>query len=333
VTASELRELWAPLAAGRGAPALVQSSYGTRGNLELVQADAREGLWVHWRNNDAQDVRPGALAGCWSAGLAFAGGRRFDDVALTQVAQGSPNIEVVATSGRLIHRTYWSAGAGFSDPVALAGGCSPGSIALVQRGDGDLVVAAPDAEGGVRLLLCDTAAYPALAVRELRRLAPELGRVLGVAAAEGAGGLALAALSENGVVAALEERTGATEAIASGCHAVALAAAGPRSGAVLVALRESGASFAVEGADGWSAPRPLTLQLAGAAAVTACRSTLGGGQVDIVIRTGSSLVHTAIDDRTATVVERPAVIETRAWIEASPEAAPTHDEERAPCRS
>ena len=74
MTSPGLQELRALLTDGRGSPVVRQGAYGTRGNLALVQADTRDALWVHGRNDDAEDARPGALAGCWSGGMAFATG-------------------------------------------------------------------------------------------------------------------------------------------------------------------------------------------------------------------------------------------------------------------
>jgi hypothetical protein len=82
-----------------GAPALIQSDHGTRGNFELVVPCVGGGLAHYWRNNDA-------------AGLPWSGPNNFglgniQAVSLMQSNFGTTgNLEVVAIEGdRLAH--YW----------------------------------------------------------------------------------------------------------------------------------------------------------------------------------------------------------------------------------
>src|SRR4051794_25762709 len=95
-----------------GRMSLIQGRYGLRGNLELAYADAADGLWVHWRNNDETpvgDVAPGA----WSDGLHFAEGRRYGDVSLIQASRGPDFLELLAASEDSVDRWTWSPAAGF----------------------------------------------------------------------------------------------------------------------------------------------------------------------------------------------------------------------------
>src|SRR3954468_5999573 len=129
-----------------GRMSLIQGRYGSRGNLELAYADAVDGLWVHWRNNDetaAGSVAPGA----WSDGLRFAEGRRYGDVAMIQARRGPDFLELLATTDESIERWTWSPGAGFERTGSIrddADGCvdvrltetAVGFVATAHRGEG-----------------------------------------------------------------------------------------------------------------------------------------------------------------------------------------------------
>jgi len=90
----------APFATGvTGNPTLIQGSFGTKGNFEVVVARAAGGLTHYWRNNDA----PGFP---WSGGFNFGSGN-IRGVSLIQSNFGPGNLEVVAltANGQLVH--YW----------------------------------------------------------------------------------------------------------------------------------------------------------------------------------------------------------------------------------
>jgi hypothetical protein len=104
----------------RGTPSLMQSRFGTKGNLEVVTPLADGGLGHFWRNDDDADLP-------WSAVTRFGAGDIYDAACLIQSNFGSPgNLEVAARSGdRLV--TFWrDSGPSFTwhgpYPVALEGG-------------------------------------------------------------------------------------------------------------------------------------------------------------------------------------------------------------------
>lgn len=119
---TDLELVRAPLAPCGGVPSLVQGTYGQVGNLELVFPDAQGGLWVHWRNLDPDDVRPGARAGGWSAGLRVASDRHFDASSTIETAE-TRSLVVVASAGGEVLTTAWTAEAGFGavEPVGVSG--------------------------------------------------------------------------------------------------------------------------------------------------------------------------------------------------------------------
>jgi hypothetical protein len=107
-----------------GPVSLAQGVYGARGNLELVACDAVDGLWVFWFNADHADDpldTPDVPPGHWSAGLAFAAGRRYVDAQIVQSALGPDHLEVLAlTDGGVLESWYWSPGPGFQRRAADA---------------------------------------------------------------------------------------------------------------------------------------------------------------------------------------------------------------------
>ncbi len=110
-----------------GAVSLIQGVYGARGNLELVACDVEDGLWVFWFNADLDtdppadsDVPPGS----WSAGLAFAAGRRYRQAQILQSVLGPDHLELVAlTADGVLESWYWSPAPGFQrrDPAVAVG--------------------------------------------------------------------------------------------------------------------------------------------------------------------------------------------------------------------
>lgn len=90
----------APFATGiSGNPTLVQSSFGTKGNFEVVVARAGGGLSHYWRNNDA----PGFP---WSGPTNFGSGS-LRGVSLIQSNFGPGNLEVVAATATNQLVAYW----------------------------------------------------------------------------------------------------------------------------------------------------------------------------------------------------------------------------------
>ncbi|GJF34596.1 hypothetical protein KNE206_72960 [Kitasatospora sp. NE20-6] len=154
----------------RGTPALAQSRYGLRGNLELVAPAADDGLWVLWHNNDPADgpePPTGPPPGAWSGGLHFAAGHRYDDVRIVQSAHGPDHLELLARTGPDVHRHRWSPAAGFTREDALPVHAA-GAVALAEDPLGTLHAAVPLPGGGVAHLTADPTRYPALDWRTLR---------------------------------------------------------------------------------------------------------------------------------------------------------------------
>jgi Domain of unknown function (DUF1929)/Glyoxal oxidase N-terminus len=129
-----------------GAPGLVQSSHGTKGNFEVVAPHAAGGLGHWWRDNDGASV-------AWHGPTRFGSG----SVRAAALIQGNfgrlGNLEVVALVGdQLVHwwrddggTWKWNKGATFATGVA-------GTPALVQSSHGNnrnFEVVAPLTAGGL----------------------------------------------------------------------------------------------------------------------------------------------------------------------------------------
>ena len=147
-----------------GVPAVIQSTYGTQGNFELV-APTIDGKLVHyWRNNSSSTL--GALPGQptsvfpWAlSGFFGASPGHYDGVALTESFYSpGPFLEAVATSGGQLY--VFERGPGSQAPwgpaLAIPGsGSEVGRPAVVQSTYnsgckiGNLEVAVPNALAGV----------------------------------------------------------------------------------------------------------------------------------------------------------------------------------------
>ena len=107
-----------------GTPGFVQSTWGTRGNFEVVAPLATGGLAHWWRNNDAGQA--------WSAPKAFGGTTRYEAVALIQSSYGSPgNLEVVARTGNVLHHFWRGSNLQWHGPGQIATGVA-GTPALIE---------------------------------------------------------------------------------------------------------------------------------------------------------------------------------------------------------
>jgi hypothetical protein len=137
-----------------GTPSLIQSSYFTHGNFEVVVPLAAGGFAHFWRDNDA------AVPVWYGQAIVGASEGLIDDVALIQSNYGTPalpgNFEVVARIGdRLAHfwRDNGDPAQTWYGPVYFATGVS-GTPALIQSRSGtkgDFEVVAPLAAGGMAL--------------------------------------------------------------------------------------------------------------------------------------------------------------------------------------
>lgn len=148
-----------------GAVSLIQGVYGARGNLELVACDVEDGLWVFWFNADLDtdppadsDVPPGS----WSAGLAFAAGRRYRQAQILQSVLGPDHLELVAlTADGVLESWYWSPAPGFQhrDPAVAVGVSRFGAT----HDEGTLRVSLEDADGETIHLVSSPVGYPSRA--------------------------------------------------------------------------------------------------------------------------------------------------------------------------
>lgn len=149
----------------RGAASITQGAYGDHGNLELIVADARDGLWVLWCNADPAGSAPvetadGEVApGEWSRGMRFAEGTRWQAVEIVQSIAGPDHLEVLALDDDgTVWSWFWSPGPGFQrrQGVVTKGASA---IALAHE-DGVLTATASLAGGAVRHLRADASEHP-----------------------------------------------------------------------------------------------------------------------------------------------------------------------------
>ena len=137
----------------RGAPSLIQSRHGTKGNFEVV-VPHRDGGLVHlWRDNDN--------AMTWSAPGRFGGTSRYVGVSVIQSNYGRPgNLELVATdeAGNLdffwrLDRAPWTWSGPFRVATRLRG--TPSLVQSRHGRQGNFEVVAPHADGGLAHLWRD----------------------------------------------------------------------------------------------------------------------------------------------------------------------------------
>jgi hypothetical protein len=131
-----------PIASGvSGTPALIQSSFGTQGNFEVVVPSSGTGLLHFWRDNDNGQV--------WSAPEAFFGATgHFDAVTLIQ-SNYAGHLEGLATSGGTLY--YFFHDTAWRGPWVIGSGCA-GTPVLVQSRfgkQGNFEVAVPNAAAGI----------------------------------------------------------------------------------------------------------------------------------------------------------------------------------------
>ena len=143
-----------------GNPTLIQGSFGTKGNFEVVVARAGGGLSHYWRNNDA----PGFP---WSGPTNFGSGS-FRGVSLIQSNFGPGNLEVVAltASGQLV--AYWRENHSpftWHGPTATFASGVTGNPSLIQSSfgtKGNFEVVVPRVSGGLAAFWRDndTSGFP-----------------------------------------------------------------------------------------------------------------------------------------------------------------------------
>lgn len=142
-----------PIDDAHGAPAIIQSGFGNRGNFEVVCPREGGGVAHLWRDNDAPEP-------AWARARSFGRDRPVDAVALIHADLEQHHLEVIARSeGRLCHfwrsngrPAMWSveeiAGVG-ADPAARCTG-TPAFIQSRRRGSrGNFEVLVPLDGGGL----------------------------------------------------------------------------------------------------------------------------------------------------------------------------------------
>jgi hypothetical protein len=122
-----------------GNPALIQSTFGVRGNFEVVAPHRGGGIGHYYRDND-QPSTP------WSFTTVFGLPATFGAVSMIQSTDG--NLQVVArTGGQLVH--FWRDTSGtWNGPIPIASGVS-GTPSFVQSKSGNFEVVTPLAAGGM----------------------------------------------------------------------------------------------------------------------------------------------------------------------------------------
>jgi hypothetical protein len=308
----ELRVEDLPAVAGR--PGIAQGSYGRLGNLELVCPDPDTGFWVLWWNADPTDARSGARPGAWSGGLHVPTGHRHGSAAITQLRRGPSFLEVVLGGPEGVHRTTWSPEGGFSPVRLLAAGGSPSRLVEPPLGDAlHLLVGSPSSAlhlhgSATWYPTLDWAAAPLAAVATWpTALAPD-----------GATGLLAVVASAGGLVARRwDPSTGWTErarlGLAGPCVEVELVSL--PGGDVLVMVLSADGTLATEllRPDGSTAPAAAPDLRADS--FSAAASTVDGGRVELVARTGATLRHTW-RGADGTWVE-PVAVRSETWADPS----------------
>src|SRR5260370_18240562 len=125
-----------------GVPALIQGTFGSMGNFEMVVPSASGGLLHFWRNNDADGLP-------WVGAESFGGSLgNVDAVTMIQSNFGSPgHLEVVVRAGHQLYLFWRDSDAAFTwnGPFPLMAGVT-GNPVLIQgrfgtKGNFEMVVA------------------------------------------------------------------------------------------------------------------------------------------------------------------------------------------------
>lgn len=145
----------------RGPASIAQGVYGAAGNLELIVADASDGLWVHWFNADPPGTEPvsGVSPGEWSGGMLFAEGTAYESAVIHQSRRGPDYLEVIAVrADGGAESWYWSPGPGFQRRDGVLPGGGPASL---SEHEGGFLL-----QLGERVFAAGADSYPALRWRE-----------------------------------------------------------------------------------------------------------------------------------------------------------------------
>lgn len=265
-----------------GSPGMAQGSYGDVGNLELLVPAAGGGLEVFWFNADAVEHRHGAARGCWSGALHVFGHEDVRIARISQVAAGPRFLEALAvTRDGSLHRLYWTPTDGFVAAGILASDVIAASA--VVEAQASLHLLAVHSDGTVVQLHAPLTDYPTVTWRTRR-------------VARGATAVALGA----SLTAAVLVDGAARVMRYDGDWQLARTVAGPwtdiaLAGELVLGLDASG-------------------QFAGvpARALTAARTTLDGGRIDVVLAVDRGLVHLHGDGHSWSAPRR---IRSEVWIE------------------
>jgi hypothetical protein len=277
----------AELPAFVGAPGIAQGRYGDAGNLELLVPAACGGVEVLWFNADPVEHRRGATRGCWSGALHVFGEEPVTVARIAQAQAGPHFLEAsVVTGGGALHRLYWTPADGF-----VSGGVLLDEVDTVSRtvelADG-LHVLAARRDGTLVHLSAALPGYP-----DVRWRAHELASGVSAVALDGTAAAAL--VDGSAVVYGYD-----------GAWRVVGIEPGPFSDVAVAGDR-------VLGLD-------ATRRFAGveARALTATRTTLDGGRIDVVLAVEGGLVHVHGD---GTTWSAPRPVRSEVWAEPG---APIH---------
>lgn len=96
-----------------GTPAMIQSTFGRTGNVEVLVGRAGGGVDAYWRDNDAPG-RP------WRGPDPILGTEPVDAVTLMQSSYGTGNLEAIVRSGRRLDFAYREGAGRWTGPLPLA---------------------------------------------------------------------------------------------------------------------------------------------------------------------------------------------------------------------
>jgi hypothetical protein len=296
----------APLPDAAGSPGLAQGSYGEAGNLELVMPARDGGYWCFWFNADPVDHHSGAVRGCWSAGL-HVPGPLCTVVRIAQFAVGPDFLEVLMVSGEALVRQHWTPGEGFvSDgPIPLERSVTWCSASVERDGMAHAVVVTADRE--LMHLHAPLTDYPRLSwsaeVIETGIAVAEL--------AASAEGLTCSIVADGGSLRVLrydDQLERWDEPLEyQGRWARAVVTVPPATGIVL-GVDSAGQAKVIDPSGHEHALCPDVH----ADDLTACSTTLDGGRIDLVLRTGTELRHLSVGPNVSEASAEPIV--SQVWI-------------------
>ncbi|ALE04812.1 hypothetical protein AL755_03795 (plasmid) [Arthrobacter sp. ERGS1:01] len=124
---------------------------------------------MFWFNGDDSEHHAGAKRGHWSGGLHIPTPEKVDAVRISQVPFGPDFLEVLTRSGGTLHRWYWTPEQGFLDGGHLGQGTMTDPAPLVHTEDA-LHTVVCSRNGTITHLASEVTRYPELSWRPLAAL-------------------------------------------------------------------------------------------------------------------------------------------------------------------